>query len=313
MGGYTNFPNGVASMGVPLTGERMITGSVFFVDSNTGSNGNKGTNKNKPFATIDYAIGRCTANKGDTIYVMPNHYESGSAADLFDADVAGINIIGLGHGSNQPQIDFLHADTTCAIGADDVLIENINFHSNITGVAIGLDIEAGADNAIVRNCKFDVETTATDEFLISINVGVVSNPTIEGCMIDNGLGGAAVGIKFVGATTKGTVQNNLIAGDYSTANINGITTLSTELMIRNNVLINGGSGNIGTEPVIEMLTGTTGYVIDNHFFCNVATIAAQTVADTMFFSNNFAGEDVGAAAGNILRTDAASVTASADD
>ena len=61
------------------------TGEIYYVNSGTGanavggitgSNGNNGLSPKTPFATIDYAIGRCTANRGDTIYVMPGHWET---------------------------------------------------------------------------------------------------------------------------------------------------------------------------------------------------------------------------------------------
>jgi hypothetical protein len=315
--GLTNFPNGISSQGVPVTPGRMTTGNIFYVDVATGSDGNKGTSKSKPLASLNAAIGKCTANKGDLIYLMPNHYEDiadTSSSGAIDLDVAGISVIGLGSGSNMPRFDFNHADSDFLIGANNVTVENVNFEATVTGVKLGVAIEAGVTGTTIRGCKFTVETTTTDEFLISINLLAGCNNTIiEGNYIDMGLGGAAHAIKLVGASSDVRIYDNTIKGDYSTANIGGITTLSTEVDIRRNLLINGGSGGIGTEPVIEMLTGTTGYVVENHFFCNVATIAAMTVADTMFFSLNYASEDVGAAAGAVLRTGAASVTASADD
>lgn len=319
----SNYPNGFANgltvRGVPV--EIPNPGKVFWVNNSTvlaeggigGSNSNKGTYQ-QPFSTIDYAIGRCKAGRGDVIYVMPGHSEEITAAAGIDLDVDGVTLIGLGRGSDRPRIDFTNAAATVELNADNISVHNINFHANVTSVAIGLSILAGATGSVISNCVFDVEATTTDEFLIAINLGVgCDDTTIENCVIDMGLGGAAHAIKLVGASAGINIRGCRIVGDYSTANIGGITTLSTEVYIEENVLINGASGNIGTEPVIEMLTGTTGMVRNNTFFCNVATIAAQSVADTMIFSNNFAGEDVGAAAGNILRTAAVSVTASADD
>ena len=44
-----------------------------------GSNGNPGTYV-RPFSTVDYATGRCTASRGDIIMVMPGHAESIASA-----------------------------------------------------------------------------------------------------------------------------------------------------------------------------------------------------------------------------------------
>lgn len=307
----TNFPNGISSFGVPVLPSvtDVTTGSVFFVDSNTGSNGNKGTSTKRPFADIDYAVGKCTANKGDVIYVMPNHYEAITTAAAIDVDVAGVSVIGLGSGDNMPQIDYTAAAGSFVIGANNVTVKNINFHANVTSVVVGVDIDAGVDYATVEGCRFDVETTGTDEFLISIQTNDASNfATIKNNDIDNGLGGAVHAIKFTADTDGTQVIGNTIQGDYSTANIGGITTLSTKLNIANNLLINGNSGNIGTEPAIELLTGSTGTIQNNYIVCNLATKAASIVADTCMLFENYYNEDISSAGtGGIIGT------ASADD
>ena len=75
----SNFPggfmNGLTVRETPI--EIPHPGKVFWVNNSsvlaefglTGSNGNAGTYRH-PFSTIDYAIGRCTAGRGDVIYVM---------------------------------------------------------------------------------------------------------------------------------------------------------------------------------------------------------------------------------------------------
>lgn len=321
--GVSNFPHGFANgltvRNVPL--EIPHPGKVFWVNNSSvlaeggvgGSNGNPGTYQ-RPFSTIDYAVGRCKANRGDVIYVMPGHVEDISAAASVDLDVDGITIIGLGRGSKQARFDFTATAGTVELNADNVGIYNMNFHANVSGVVIGLSVLTLATDSVVSGCTFDVETTATDEFLIAINYGVGCDRfLVEDCVMDMGLGGAATGIKLVGATAGGTIRNCRIVGDYSQACIAGITTLSTEIYIEDNFLSNGASGDIGAVEVVEMLTGTTGVVRRNHSLCNVATIAAHYVADTMAFFENYATEDVGAAAGAVLRTGAVSVSASADD
>jgi hypothetical protein len=289
--GLTNFPNGISSMGVPVNGG--ISGKVFFVSSVVGSDGNKGTSTDKPFGTIDYAVGQCSANKGDIIYVMPNHTEAVVAAGDIDLDVAGISVIGIGNGTDMPRVDFTLAAGSFVIGAANVLVQNINFHANVPEVVVGVDVEAGVDHASILGCRFDVETTGTDEFLISIQTNDASNfARIEGCDIDNGLGAAVHAIKFTADTDGTVVKGNTIQGDYSTANIGGITTLSTKLDINGNLLINGGAGALNTEPVIELLTGTTGIVRNNYIVTNLATMLAAIAADTVMLFENYYNEDI---------------------
>ncbi len=74
----SNYPNGFASglnvRGIPVL--NTYGGDVYWVHSGTGSNGNKGS-FDRPFSTIDYAVGRCTADQGDilnSLTTVPLHH-----------------------------------------------------------------------------------------------------------------------------------------------------------------------------------------------------------------------------------------------
>lgn len=320
---YSNYPhgflNGVTIRGMPLL--QLHPGKVFWVNNSSvlaeggiaGSDVAGGGTYQKPFRTIDYAVGRCVAGRGDIIAVMPGHIETIATADAIDIDKAGVAVVGCGTGSLRPRLDYTAAAGEIAIGADNCTIHNINFHANVTEVLIALDIEDGVDYATVSNCLFDVETTTTDEFVTSIRL--TNNNT--GCLIiDNiiemGLQAHAVNAILLDADTHRThIIGNLITGDYSTANINGDTTLSTELLLKDNILVNGGSTNVGTEPVLELLTNSTGVAVNNTGFTNVATVAAAWVGDKIFHDRTHTGEVAGP--GETTTLVSATMVAHADD
>jgi len=305
MSNYPNgFANGVSIRGVPLAVAH--PGKVFWVDSVYGSDGNKGT-FDRPFATIDYAIGLCTANKGDVIFVKPGHTETIAAADAIDLDVAGVAVIGLGSGDAMPWIKFNNTAATVAIDADQVTLYNLRFHPLISAVAIGVNVKAGATDALISGCRFDVDTANTDEFNLSVDIKAGCHRTrVENCHFNMTLGGAIAAVKLTGASDLVEIVGNKVWGDYSTACIVGDTTLSTNLLIDGNLLVNGIGGNVGTEPGIELLTGTTGIVQNNNIVCNLATKAASIVGDAVFLFENYYNEDVTGTGGLIG-------TASADD
>ena len=97
----TNFPNGISSFGVPVIGSGatipFTTGTYRFVDSSTGVNLSDNRTKTRPYATIDYAIGQCTASAGDVIIVFPGHTETITAAAGIALDVAGVSIVSYQH------------------------------------------------------------------------------------------------------------------------------------------------------------------------------------------------------------------------
>jgi hypothetical protein len=284
------FANGIAIRGVPQN--IVLPGNVFWVHSATGSDNNRGT-FDRPFGTLDYAIGRCTANNGDIIFVKPGHAETITAASAIDFDVAGVTCIGLGAGSDMPEIEFNHANATVAVGADNVTIRGLSFNSSITAVTVGVNVEANVNYCTIEDCRFDVDAATTDEFNHSIRL--VDGNT--GCKIlrntfHMGLGGAVAAIHMDADTAYTEICDNYITGDYSTACIVGDTTLSTNILIRNNLLVQGIGGNIGTEPGIELLTGTTGIIEYNRIVCNLTTKAASIVADQCFLFENYYNEDV---------------------
>ncbi len=316
----SNYPNGFAN-GVVIRGTPIDIpnpGVVFWVNNSGvlakdgigGSNGNDGSYR-KPFSTLDYAVGRCTANRGDVIYVMPGHSETFIAATGVDFDVAGITVIGLGRGSKQPQFKFNHANATMDVDADDVGLYNLRFTSTITGVVIGLSVLTLATDSVVSGCRFDVETTATDEFLITINYGLGCDRfVVEDCTIDNGLGGAAAGIKLVDATTGGDIRRNRIVGDYSLAIISGITNASTEIYIEDNTLFQGGSGDINAVAAIVLVNASTGVTARNVIITDLATSAASMTGSGRISSFNQHSDEAGVAV--TTSNTSASITISAD-
>src|SRR5688572_11062120 len=85
--------------------------NVWYVDSGAGnaSDSNSGSSWEKPKATIDGGINAASA--GDVIRVASRHAESITAAAGIDADVAGIWIVGEGHGERRPVVTFTTATT----------------------------------------------------------------------------------------------------------------------------------------------------------------------------------------------------------
>lgn len=281
-----------------------IGNTVIYVDSGSGESTADGLTPDRAVDSIEtaFSAGLVTANQGDMVAVMPGHSETITAAAAIDLDVAGVDVVGFGHGADQPQIIFNNAAATVAIGADGCGFDNIRFTSSLDSVAIGINVEAGVEDWFVTNCRFDVETVGTDEFDLSIDVKAgCHRGLVEGCTFDMDLADAVAAVKLTGASDRVTIKGNRVFGDYSTACITGDTTLSTNVDIGGNLLLNGEGGNLNAQPGIELLTGSTGIIYDNYIVCNLATKAASVVADTCLLFENYYNEDIsGAATGGII-------------
>ena len=142
--------------GVPVSGE-LTTGNVFFVDSGSGSNSNTGKKPSTALATLDYAIGKCTATNGDIIYVMPGHAETTTAIAV---DVAGITIIGIGRGRARPTF----TATTTASDLIDVTVANVCIKNiRLVGAASGntglIHLAAAATDFMCEGCALEQAAT----------------------------------------------------------------------------------------------------------------------------------------------------------
>lgn len=156
---YPNgFSNGVTIRGIPLL--QVHPGEVFWVNNSGvlakggvgGSDGNDGSYL-RPFSTIDYAVGRCTASRGDIIAVMPGHAESVAVASGITLDVAGVAIVGLGAGTARPKLTFTGTAATVVVSAANVSLNNIVLESGIADVVTGLSLTGAADGFSMENCE----------------------------------------------------------------------------------------------------------------------------------------------------------------
>jgi len=79
---YTNFPNGITSMGVPVVGTIggvPLTGNWYWVNPAMGSDGNDGSAPDSAFATLYRAHAAMTAGNNDVCVLVGNGASSGSA------------------------------------------------------------------------------------------------------------------------------------------------------------------------------------------------------------------------------------------
>jgi hypothetical protein len=255
---YPNgFANGVSIRGVPLL--NTYAGNVFWVDSVDGSNGNKGTFE-RPFATIDYAVGRCTANNGDIIMVKPGHTETISAAGGLDLDVAGITIIGLGEGSDQPVVALDTATTADVdIDAANVTVENIHFTSGFADIAVCIDVNA--DDFTIRGCRF-TENADNENFLVCVQDAAANGSdriTIENCIAIQDDASNTHFVNFAGTGTGHRVVGNSLHGDWGTMAIGGAGVITYCDISHNRI------GNLATtvNGCINLAATATGMVTHN--------------------------------------------------
>jgi len=262
------------------------TGARFFVDSSTGANSvGGGRNPDAPLATIDYAIGLCTAGEGDIIFVMPGHAENVIAATGINCDVIGVSIIGLGDGDQIPTVTFTAAAGSVTISVASVTIKNIKFVAGFeTGVTTGFTIAAGADGLTLDGIKM-VDTTATMEFLVHASIATgVDRLTVKNCKITSLAGALSGSLVFAGTSLDAEICHNYWHVDSSDSVIHHDAGVASNMHLHHNTIINIDTGT--AEYCAEFKTASTGCAHDNRFGYN-KNDAEVFKGDAMFWFENY--------------------------
>tara|TARA_R110000803_G_scaffold43701_3_gene93011 strand:+ start:4010 stop:4888 length:879 start_codon:yes stop_codon:yes gene_type:complete len=215
------------------------TGARFFVDSTADGASDAagyGQTPDEPFATIDFAVGKCTASRGDIIYVGPGHAENLVGATSLVVDVAGVSIIGLGSGALRPRLTYTTAAAaTISVTAANCRLENLWLVSAFTnGVTIGISAGALADGLVLKDIVMQ-ESLATQEFLIGVNIAAACHDvTIDGFQFHGVVGGTDSScIVFAGASDRHVVRNAFMHGDWSGAVLESDTAASLSILYEN--------------------------------------------------------------------------------
>lgn len=300
----TKFPNGVSSYGLPVVGgAHVTTGTMFFVDSNTGSNSYDGRDSTKPFSTITYALGKCTANKGDIIYVMPSHVES---ADV-NVSVAGVSIIGLGQGAIRPRLQLtVNTSSSLKISSCDVLIENLVITSSCEHLIH--PVEVLADDFTMLNCEWQQTESSQNPKCVVEVASSANSVTIRGlwaCAMSTSAADGTGLITLRGGNKHTIADCFLIAGKASStnANVGGCiasceTATGNDFLIANNVMcvisscstggIMGLTTNVHAGMVIGNYLGFHGTAAGAGSSCEVFITQTDMTHDLGFFNNLFA-------------------------
>lgn len=139
---------------------------------------------NRFAATIDAAVGYCTAGRGDVIYVAPGHTEALSNATSLLLDVAGVTLIGLGEGALRPTITLDTATTaTIPVSAANITVKNMMFTANFADIVSFFTLTT-ANNFALKSCTFQATAANMNAKYVVDTDATTSNAdglTIEGC------------------------------------------------------------------------------------------------------------------------------------
>lgn len=196
-----------------LASLQWLGGRVFYVHNGDGGDQSYGTKKD-PLKTLDVAIGKCKANNGDVVILLPGHFETITGAGGVTADIAGITILGVGHGNDMPTLLMDGAATvTFAVTAAGVRVSHLRFkagHADIVAC-----IAATKNHLWVDDCEF-VENVATENFLTEIKHTSTANGDGDGLRVTNCrvVSADAAALEFI--EINATASDVIVTGNFVT-------------------------------------------------------------------------------------------------
>lgn len=298
--------------GVPVVnynGNQFITGTAFFVDSNNGNAGNSGLKPTEALTTLDAALAKCTADKGDVIYLMPKHAETITGAGGITLDIAGVSIIGLGRYDSRPRFLMDGAATvTMLVTAANCSIENCVFAAGHADIVTFATITAKGFRCAY--CLFE-ENVATENFLNVFSVGAADNDSdgfeAIGCDF-NSIDSAATGVITINKDQADIkIVGNHICCDCSASPYAPVYAPSTEVLtnvlVSDNVIHNNHDANAAVGISLAN-TASTGAIVRN--LVGHQDLAGETPilggAAGLFVAENYASGVLGTASGYLYPT-----------
>jgi len=221
--GYTNFPNGITSMGIPFPGGvPMGLTKVLFVDYGNGSDGvaEKDNSPVKPFKTIAKAMGLITTNKNEGIALMGN--ASHVLTEMLTVSKSRVHMFGYDPGGRMygQNAKVSMGVTTAATDLGAILntgvrnsFRNIKFTSANTKAESLYTVLEGGEYTVYDNCEFYKEsllsTAGASEFVMNGDSTQLFNCTF-GSIADLQVGDI---IRSSVRVTKGLAGTGLVARD----------------------------------------------------------------------------------------------------
>lgn len=250
--------------------------------------------KNRFFATIDEAIGACTANRGDVIYVAPGHTEAVTNGSIA-MDVAGVSIIGLGSGSMKPTLTFGATNSKINVTAADCTVQNLRLTAGIGDVVTAFLHATAAQNT--RYLDLEFYATSTFNFINCFTLGAAN--ISDGCRWERNYlrtedtGQLALCITAA-AHNDLKFYNNYVRHAAAAAGL--LTAGAADLLgldVKGNFIQTGQTdGSVGT-LVITTSTASSGCIVDNDFkTADAAANVAIPIASKVYAARNYvAGAD----------------------
>lgn len=296
--GVTNFPGGINAPNVGA-GWTAVPGKVFYVCNRTGAGSGNGEDPAHPLASINAALTKTVADRGDAVRVLPGHVDPITAADGWSEAKANTLVEGWGTGAQRGIVRWSAAGATVLFNVAGFVVRNLRLQmagdpAATAALTVAAPITVSADGCAIQGCDWNVGVDADQIVTCALATAAGgTNLLIEDCRI---FGDPAAEITAAGTVIRlvaadgAIIRNCHIAAALATDTdgvIETITTASKNIVVANNIIHSNGAGSTCALDFGQDLV-CTGFVYGNTLVVD-ADGTAQTVVLTVHANNNLAG------------------------
>lgn len=259
------FKNGIQIGGFRVTHgkELHVNNSGVLPDKGVGTPvGASGVNDGtflRPFATLEQALDKCRADRGDVIYLHPGHVETISASGALAIDVAGVKVVGLGSGSKRATVNITHTGGFLSLAANNVEVHNVLVTGGVDAITKCVLVDAA--DCLLAECELrDVTGQMTDGVLTTANADRLR------ILKHKHSGATAAGTNAAIAIVGGSgieITADRIDGNFAVGAIDVRTTATTDLFVHD--VLYARTRNAADIIIVDTITGSTGQMGPNIF------------------------------------------------
>lgn len=251
------------------------------------------------YTTIQAAVNACAGGRGDVVLVLPNHVELLNRADSWN--VAGVQIIGMGHGDQRAGVRFDTVTSEIGLGANGVRVSNLNFLASQDSVTRGIDMDSGFFGQRIDHCLFNIDS-GTDNFVAMIRAGAKESVIEDNQFITGDTVGTVVGISLLGGDPDHLlIRNNYFYGQFDSGVI-AVDTSDTNdtnlsgVVVDKNVIVSTDTATVAGSIIRFTVGGYTqrGILTNNRiatYDCAAADTAQVEIGGLLFGDNRISRSD----------------------
>jgi hypothetical protein len=274
--GLTNFPNGITSFGVPVMGSGQdISGSTYFVDNNSGNDGNTGNSWERAFkslakaiavSNVDIARGSDRWARRNTIYYCADTETTNLVVFPNKCDVIGV---GSYDANSQPGIKGNHSPANS--GNAGTRFINIWFDGPAVAEELVTLVSTSSGIQFI-NCTFHTDGTTTIGILATASPFMkVINCRFEGAFAASYMTfgtGQSGGTEIIGNRMIGAAVDGIVVGSGATGSWGG-NILKDNFIYAPGIVVN------------DAVSGGLFYMIGNNFISDVTATGTPTWAEAV--------------------------------